>query len=96
MNFSLPLTSGAAQGEAEAGCLVLICLEVGAGSWDNRDILCILQYCVLFELNLSVIHHPGQFYNLMFYDTRHIKIYTGNENLKQVLGSLLRSIRDLY
>ena len=52
-------------------------------------------YCVLFELNLRVIHHPGQFYNLMFYDTWHIKIYTGNENLKWVLGSLLRSIRNL-
>ena len=95
MNFSLPLTSGAAQGEAEAGCLVLICLEVGAGSWDNRDIL-FYKIVFLFELNLNVIHHLGQFYNLMFYDTQHIKIYTGNENLKQVLESLLRSIRDLY
>ena len=89
------MTLGEAQGEAEAGCLVSICLEAGAGSWDKKDIL-FIQYCVLFELNLSTIHQPGQFYNLMFYDIRHIKIHTGNENLKQVLGSLLRSIRDLY
>ena len=48
MNFSLPLTLGAAQGEAEAGCLVLICLEVGAGSWDKRDILF---YNIVFYLS---------------------------------------------